>query len=133
MPILWLETMSSGNPDIDRDHKALVDLVNEMERAIEVGAPLAPLLTRLREEAAGHFVREEAIQQARRFPLTRAHRSEHEDLLAQLDGLLERYVVERTAPLDAAAAVDILHFITVWVSDHIILDDLRMTPYVAEV
>lgn len=134
MPLVWQETMSCGHPGIDRDHKALIALVNALEEAIAAGAAeaaLAPLLTRLRDDTARHFAREEAVQRACRFPLAHPHHCEHQDLLAQLDGLIERHVVNRSAPLDGAAAADIHRFIAAWVIDHMIMDDLRMQPFVA--
>ena len=61
----WTEYFETGFPEIDLQHRGLVNLINEIPSALATGMPGAPypadLLLRLREYASYHFRTEEGI------------------------------------------------------------------------
>ena len=63
-PLTWTEHFAVGHETIDRQHRAIVDGINEIDEAIRAGADaerLAPLVQRLRLSTEEHFRHENAI------------------------------------------------------------------------
>ena len=65
MPILWREAMSVDGGVIDRDHKALIAIINEFGDTlphINAREHLKSIVSKLRNYANIHFRREESFQ-----------------------------------------------------------------------
>jgi hemerythrin-like metal-binding protein len=78
-----------GVDSIDREHLALVDLINRIAAAFGNGdrAVCRSLLTDLRTEMERHFANEEAFMESVDYPELVAHRRHHKECLDVLDGL----------------------------------------------
>ena len=85
MKIEMLESFMTGHPDIDADHKNLVEVINLVNDAIESKniEQCNNLLDSFVEVARNHFANEEAILREVGFPGVDKHCEYH-------DGLLER-------------------------------------------
>lgn len=85
MKFEMLESFLTGHPDIDDDHRQLVEVINLVSDAIESNDlnQCRSLLNSFVEVARNHFAREEAILREVCFPGIEEHCRYH-------DGLLER-------------------------------------------
>lgn len=130
MDIQWQAQLSVGNDSIDNDHKNLIDLINEVQRALEGKDTnhLANLLRELIHYANIHFESEEKIARAVGFPDCDHMHHAHEDLAQSLlecqDNLANHW--------SEALAKDVAALLRTWLVDHVIKEDLRMKPYLTQ-
>ena len=132
----WTEYFETGFPEIDLQHRGLVNLINEIPSALATGMPGAPypadLLLRLREYASYHFRTEEAIwDRIPRIPpfdvpLDR-HEKEHRSFaekVAQLDRQLgdKGLDPEKRKGILSEIVVYLIH----WLAHHILEFDREM-------
>jgi len=93
MPIVtWCDTYSVNVREIDDQHKELLDLVNNLHRAVESLASkgeLTQMLVELVEFTRTHFSTEERLMKEHDFPELKEHRKEHKLLLRYLVDLVD--------------------------------------------
>jgi hemerythrin-like metal-binding protein len=131
--IEWREEMSVGHPAIDDDHKRLIAIINDFERAAQERASIQTLhdtLLRLQDYANEHFSREEAVQRDCQFPFYAEHKREHDQLLMQVTEFARIYFIKRTRPITAETIAAMARFLHDWFADHTIRADLKMRRYV---
>ena len=130
MPLLtWKETWSVGAPDIDAQHKRLVELINELHDAMARGAAndvLSPVLDRLIEYTKYHFAHEERRLQAAGYPQLASHVREHNELTARVVRFRDDFAAGRTA-----ISVKVLGFLKEWLTNHIVGRDKLYSPWLA--
>lgn len=130
MGIHWQDQLSVGNDSIDNDHKHLIELINDVQRALEGKDTnhLANLLRDLIHYSSVHFESEEKIAKAVGFPDSeRIHQSHGElaqSLLECQDNLAHRWSDE--------LAKEVAALLRTWLIDHVIKEDLRMKPYLTQ-
>lgn len=127
-PLIALdEGLSTGIAAVDRDHEALVDLINALARSLRADAGPATvrdLLDRLVDHSRRHFAKEEAMMEAADAPGLEGHRILHEHLLSDLDAVIAQYGAGRYADLE-----DLLQtYLKFWLIDHIRNVDARTLP-----
>lgn len=128
MPIHWNPNLSVGNDRIDHDHRHLIDLINQAERALEAKSinQLSNRLAELDHYAGIHFKSEERIAKAVQFPhIGRIHET-HQQLAQVL--LACKHKVDHSA-WTAELAHDVHTLLRTWLIDHVIKEDLLMKPY----
>ena len=83
--LIWQEGYESGEPTIDREHRELFDLSNELLDAFLSGAyelaGIAPIFDRLMHHVAAHFRDEEALLERHGYGKLETHRRLHARLL----------------------------------------------------
>lgn len=134
--IEWREEMSVGHSVIDDDHKRLIAIINEFERAAKNHASAQVLhetLLLLQDYTNEHFSREEAVQRACRYPYYAEHKREHDELLLKVTEFAQIYFIKRTRPVDPAAIASMAHFLHDWFTDHTIRADLKMKRYLGRI
>ena len=110
-PLLyWTKNLFIGNALIDADHRRIFDLTNRL-RADLIEQPeysiVGELLVELIEHTGEHFMREEALMKAIRYPSYELHKLEHTALMHTVNDLHRRYMEGKD---DVAAEVsDFLH------------------------
>lgn len=135
MTLIWTEQMSVGNATIDSEHRNLIGMINNIERALRAGNQHALLhaFKLLTDSVRLHFLNEEKIAQAAEFPVER-HRQVHLHLQKELQYFREE--LEAKGGLWSQGAVD--HFsrmLRSWLLDHISKEDdllksaLQARPY----
>ncbi len=98
MELVWTDDLSIGNAMIDADHKMLLDMVNGVVHAIEIGdcSVLSYAFDLLDGKLRTHCAQEENIAQAINFTFTR-HKLAEQYILRELnylkDELLDRNCV----------------------------------------
>jgi hemerythrin len=92
--IEWKSEFSLGVPQVDTEHKDLIDLINRLHQAAqsrEHNATIVDFLEKLYAGAARHFAHEELMMQARRYTAYEAHRTDHQRLLNEVATMIVEY------------------------------------------
>ncbi|WP_295880264.1 bacteriohemerythrin [uncultured Thiohalocapsa sp.] len=126
----WSDSLSVGIEEIDTQHRTLVDLVNELNDAIEHrhgNAVVGQVLGRLEAYTRIHFAVEEGLMRVLGYPDLAAHKREHARLADQLADLRERFDGGRKA-----LGFELMHFLKLWLTSHIMECDQDYARYFAE-
>jgi len=114
--IQWSDGLALGIPEIDDQHHELVNIINELWEAIVVRRDqggVVPILEELEHYTVAHFTAEEVLMRVEHYPHLEAHKVEHQAFVARL-------VSTRTqAAAGTPIALDLLHFLTEWLVQHI--------------
>jgi hemerythrin-like metal-binding protein len=131
----WSEHFVSGIDAVDTQHKALVDMINAAAPHLATGGEssqriVGPLLDKLVAYAASHFKFEETLmQQIELLPEYFAqHRNSHEAFVTEVVQMRAQY--ERGETLSGN---DLLHFLTSWLTFHILSEDKHMARQILAV
>lgn len=122
--IKWSGQLETGIGIIDRDHKVLVDLLNQVSAVVgdaEERAVMGSVLNSLSEYTHYHFSREEKLQEVAGYPGLDAHRRRHAVLAAQVDDIRSRY---RDEP-DTVQGEEVRAFLRTWLVEHILKEDMN--------
>jgi hemerythrin len=123
----WSDELSVGVEEIDEQHKVLVGLVNEMHEAIHQrhgSEVVQEILAKLADYTRIHFAVEESLMRILNYPDYETHKAQHEELL--------RHVVELVEKVDSgktAIGFELMHFLKVWLTKHIMESDKQYTDH----
>ncbi len=118
----WNPSMSVGHPDLDLDHQRLIAIINRLgnteshsnRQVIEF------ILDDLVNYTEFHFKREETLMEAHEFPDLEHHCRLHRGFCRKIEELRWEYLQGiRDKP-----GHEILHFLTRWLSQHILEEDM---------
>lgn len=126
----WSDGLSVGIQEIDEQHKVLVDLLNQLNQAIhEKRASEAgiDILTRLAEYTRIHFAVEESLMRIFDYPGFEQHKKEHHALVEQVVKLQEKLKSGK-----ATIGFELMHFLKIWLTKHIIESDKQYAPFFLE-
>lgn len=129
--LTWTESYSVGNALLDSDHRILMNLVNQLQDALETGQSrdvLGSVVNVLAEYTEHHFRREEAMLARSGFPGLDGHRAEHRRLEAEVRAVRDRWL----AGDRQALGEDVLTFLKKWLTDHILVADKSYGPWIGE-
>ena len=128
MLFVWDDKCNTGIEEIDRDHKGLVDLINDLYEAMQDGtggALLLPIFSALKHYTETHFDREERFMVDCDAPDQARHLQEHRRMMARLADLESRH---RRG--EAAISLQTLTFLRDWLKNHICVVDRAMAAQV---
>ena len=123
----WSDSYNVGIQEVDEQHKELVGMLNALHRAIvEHHAKEASrkILDQLADYTRTHFLLEESLMRVTHYPGFEAHKQQHEELIRQ--------VVDLQHKLDTGGATitfELLHFLKVWLAQHINETDKRFGAF----
>ncbi|MCC7447227.1 MAG: hemerythrin family protein [Anaerolineae bacterium] len=92
--ITWDDSMSTGVPEIDAQHKELLDKMNEFADALEHGkgrGETGEMLDFLQFYAQWHFQREEACMDQHQCPVAAFNKQAHRQFTEKFGQLYEQY------------------------------------------
>jgi len=121
----WQEEYAIGIPEIDSQHKTLFEFITEFEKAVEGEMhwnTVQPLIARTREFVRFHFAVEESLMQIVNYPQFVGHRSEHRQVLQQLEAFEQRVLRQE-------AKDELVPMMSSWLLDHIIESDKPFGSY----
>jgi hemerythrin len=128
MPLLeWKDSYGVGHSRLDRQHRELVNLLNQFSDAVGEGRAAAAqnqALDRLLRYTGQHFAFEESELRRAGYPGLAAHKREHDRLLA------------RVADFSAGKSgrkPQLVQFLEQWLVDHIRKSDQAYAPYLNQV
>ena len=123
----WSDELSVGIEEIDEQHKVLVGLVNQMHDAIHRrhGSEMVQgVLAQLADYTRIHFAVEESLMRILNYPGYEAHKAQHEELVGHMLELQEKVAVGKTA-----IGFELMHFLKVWLTKHIMDDDKQYSAH----
>ncbi|GFO67054.1 hemerythrin [Geomonas limicola] len=122
----WRTSLETGDVAIDRQHRELLEKINQLLLCCTEGTEkeqLAPLLGFLRGYVRSHFEDEETFQRLNNCPGYQAHKRQHDQLLASLE-TLDRQFLHEGASL--AVVSQTLKLTYRWMVEHIYHEDQTM-------
>jgi hemerythrin len=123
----WNDKLSVGIEEIDDQHKALVELLNQLHTAIHEKhgtAACMEILDKLVEYTRVHFTVEESLMRILSYPEYEDHHEEHDKLIRQVVELQQKLKSGK-----ANISFELLHFLRGWLSHHILETDKAYVPY----
>lgn len=121
----WNSGMSLGVKALDDDHKRLLGTINELYRAIdanEEGIVLEEIFATLEEYVVQHFHREEALMRKCGFEDLDEHIQQHQNFAQHVPELKAKLL----AAQDYITAQEVSIYLTDWLINHIIAEDLPL-------
>jgi len=128
--LVWDKTMSVEVPEIDEDHRRLVDLFNLLNRAVaqeESKEYTEALMEELISCTVWHFKHEERLMLKYGYRDLVEHRTEHAALIDSAKELQRKLVHGATLP--SAEDID---FLECWLTEHIYGADMALGSYLGE-
>ena len=129
--MVWDDVLSVGVDEVDDDHKKLADLANLLNHAVTEGGSaeyIGAILEELIKFAAWHFCHEERLMLMYQYPGAEDHKTEHRELIESAKELQQKFI--QTGSLDEK---EDLEFIEQWITEHILVADMKMGSYLVEV
>ena len=120
----WNDNFSVGVPDIDHEHRQLIELINELYANLQADHETEDVLAFFGEIHAGisaHFALEERLMRESGYAEYQAHKEEHERLLDDIRDLMDEYAADKT--LDEE---DMSRRLQSWFSNHFKTMDARL-------
>ena len=115
----WSNDLDTGIEVIDKQHRRIVDLINELNTANESGDPqvINHVLSELVDYTLSHFSFEEELQEKANYPFYKAHKRVH-DIFTKRVGEFQKRAAggENVAP-------EMLSMLKIWLVNHIKGDD----------
>ncbi|WP_462320665.1 bacteriohemerythrin [Halochromatium sp.] len=128
--LLWDKTLSVDVPEIDQDHRRLLELFNRLGHAVDAGEPQAyidAVMDELISCTDWHFRHEERLMEKYAYPGLHEHRAEHQDLITGGKALQQQLRQSSASPTPQDIA-----FLEHWLTGHIYGADMAMGTYLAE-
>ena len=129
--IKWKDDMSVGIELIDNDHKALLNLINELQTATQYKVDTTKIdeaMEQLINYTKYHFDREEFLMRNNNYPDYENHKKLHEDMIAKMSECMKQYKSDPDHTID-----DALKFLTTWLIKHIKGNDKEYIPYMKNI
>jgi len=127
MPVIqWKERYNINYKEIDSQHRALLDILNELIALVEEEAEpgrVADIFSQLCSYALTHFTREERYMQAAGYPGLARQQAEHQGFIQKLLDLNRTY-----DPTDPELLRETRGFLQKWYLDHILRSDMDYVP-----
>ncbi|HEY8355676.1 MAG TPA: bacteriohemerythrin [Methylophilaceae bacterium] len=126
MAILWTDDLNIGIDVIDRQHRRIVDYINDLElaKAKQDREAVGKVLEELVDYTMSHFAFEESLQEEAGYKYSKPHKKVHDLFTRRVNDYIERF------KLGDDIVDEIHHTLTSWLVNHIRRDD---TDYVAAV
>ncbi|MEO5371186.1 MAG: bacteriohemerythrin [Magnetococcus sp. DMHC-1] len=123
----WSKKLETGITVVDTDHHKLLDLLNDIHKAMEQGRgaeAVGTILNELAQYTVSHFEHEAEYFRKYNYPETRQHLEIHDKLVHDVTQLIQRFHAgEFTVVMDA------LDFAKAWLLEHIMDADMKFAPF----
>ncbi len=119
MPLMeWSDQLSVGIGQFDREHRVMVDMINDLFDAVQAGRgreSLGLTLNHLLDYTKTHMIKEEQILEKHGYPDLAAHRLEHKAVGREIMEIRQRYEAGATGPM----CMEVLTLMRKWLIEHI--------------
>ena len=124
----WSNDLNTGIEVIDKQHRRLVEYLNELNTAIAEGDQkgVKHVLDELIDYTLSHFSFEEELIEKSGYPFLKAHKRVHEIFTKRVGEFLQR------AEKGEDVAPEILSMLKIWLINHIKGDDADYVYYVVK-
>jgi len=127
----WSEEFAVGVESIDRDHRVLFELLNDLHSSVlrgETNSLTAEKLVRLVQLTQEHFGTEERLMAESGYPKLKEHCRSHRALTKKVNTMMAG--MERNQSVMNLPALNFLHE---WVTQHTLKEDRAYIPWVQKV
>ncbi|MEZ5583158.1 MAG: bacteriohemerythrin [Candidatus Competibacteraceae bacterium] len=117
----WSDELSVGIQEIDEQHKALLNILNELNdgiHGVRRKEVRLEILDKLIEYTKTHFAVEESLMRIFAYPRYEEHKQEHDKLIAEIHGFRVKFLEDASAP-----TYELLIFLKRWLTNHIMKVD----------
>ena len=125
----WTDKLSVGDAAIDKDHRELFELVQELAEADLSDGFVLGLIGRLEEYTEKHFSREEALMRAYAYPGLDDHVEKHRMFSEWLKTVEMTYRRAAESPFEISDLVNA--FLGNWLVEHIMKEDMMYRDFIA--
>ncbi len=125
----WDSDYSVNVSSLDKEHKKLFKLTDELARSIDdvEGEALAHTIYELVAYASVHFADEEHLLETNEYPALEQHKEEHKKFKARIRSFIFKF-----SDNNEALAKEVLDFLRGWLVGHIMGEDKKYGPYLNE-
>lgn len=124
--IKWKDAYSVGIQSIDKDHKKLLGMINQLQTAVHYttdDAMIDIILDDLLDYTKYHFSREEDMLQKFNYPDFEQHKHQHETMIAQITKHIENYRSSSSHNMN-----ELTQYLKSWLINHINGCDQEYAP-----
>jgi methyl-accepting chemotaxis protein len=124
----WHDSLATGDAEVDGQHRALYELVNDLNASDLLGVghqAESEALQRIVQYAASHFGTEKALMERFEYPGIAEHVALHDEFAEAAQGLLAEHIAGRGPNIHELAA-----FMEEWLETHIGTVDQPMVQHV---
>jgi len=124
---VWNDTYSVKIGIIDMQHKNLVNIINNMHKAMVEGRAkehLGKILDELIKYTQAHFKTEETFMESHHYPDYVRHKTEHDQLTSRVVDFRDKF--NRN---EVGLTIEVMAFLKEWLGKHILGSDKRYSPY----
>lgn len=125
--LTWTTALETGIDSIDKEHKKLLLITNELIQALETGnapAGIQDAIQKLRSYTVAHFANEEAFMRKVHYPGLRAHLAEHRYLADKVKDYQARLYREVAIPPGEFKC-----FLKDWLISHVLRCDMGLKSF----
>lgn len=122
--ITWSSMLSTGIAEQDNQHKKLIDLINQLNDAMQAGKGadiLGKVLSELVNYTVFHFEYEEKMMGQYSYSDTAAHKAEHQKFVQTVGEFKRKFDSG-----NAVITVEIMSFLRNWLTGHIMKTDKKL-------
>lgn len=128
--IKWSDKLATSIPEIDKQHKELVRLVNLLYRAMRLQkgkSEVSAILKDLTKYTVYHFGFEEKQFDKYGYPEGPQHKTHHKTLVQQVSAFQAEFNAGK-----ATVTMELMDFLTDWLKNHILKTDMAYAPFLKE-
>jgi hemerythrin len=128
--VVWKEEYALGIEAIDRDHKRLLGLINDVlaARQCRTGATFErQALDELLDYTHNHLQLEERLMRDHAYPDYEGHKGQHDQMVSQVKVFRRRYDEQGSEALGEVA-----NYLKLWLFQHIAGTDLKLARFLRE-
>ena len=125
--IKWTDALCIGISQIDQQHKKLVDIINQLDRAMRDRKGkdvLQEIIQNLTSYTHYHFSAEEELFELSDYEHIEEHKATHAKFIAKIDDFAENF-----SKGGLGLSIDIMTFLSDWLIHHIQGTDKNYVPY----
>ncbi len=126
MAIEWKDSLSVGIPEIDLQHRSLIELLSNLEFMISKDSryewqTYGRLVMEIDRYASMHFAMEEELMQKHGYPGFTEHKARHDSFRRRMEEIKQEGAKNARIPIK-----EIGEFLNQWILDHIFQVDQEM-------
>ena len=125
--IKWRDSYNLGIPKIDEQHKKLVEILNQLYKAMrenQAKDKMNKIISELKQYTVFHFSFEESLLQSHNYPELQGHKNIHKEFVGKIDEFRSRQLGG-----DSIMSIDLSRFLKDWLIDHIQGTDKEYAVY----
>ena len=124
--IQWTDSLATGHPIVDNDHKQLISTLNELEVALQKGTAkeqIAQMISFLNQYAREHFAREESHMARVKCPSYHENCQAHREFTSRLDVWVSRLQQQGA---NTSLVLEVFRETSGWIRAHIMRIDCQL-------